>query len=333
MRGLEAIERNARVQTQLIADLLDVSRITSGKLTLDAGWFDPPETLEVSAGGADCASPRRGTSRIETDLEHASRQIWWDQARFQQVIWNLLDNAVKFSAAGGRSSSGSRARRPASTSRSRITGAASRAEFLPHVFERFRQEDSTTKRWHGGLGLGLAIVKHLVEAHGGSVSRREWGPTSARRSPSTFRPPRATRERRAPRREPPSDTSCTAVRVLVVEDDDDARGPRRPAAHARRMPSVRDVADVHAALASLDTFKPPLVVSDIGMPGRDGYDLIRQMRDSGHDAAALPAIALTAFAREEDSAKAMRAGYQRHIGKPVDANLLLRTAAELTRRA
>ena len=329
VRAIEAIERNARVQTQLIADLLDVSRITSGKLTLEREWFDPRETLQVSVGALTATAQARDI-QIETHLEQVP-QILWDQARFQQVIWNLLDNAVKFSAAGStivvRLASS-----PAGLDISVADqGRGITAEFLPHIFERFRQEDSSTRRWHGGLGLGLAIVKHLVEAHGGSVSVESGGSNLG--ATFTVHLPSSS-ERRAPARTSPDDErhQLAGVRVLVVEDDSDARvlvSQLLREAHA----DVREVADVRSALASLETFAPQLVVSDVGMPDQDGYDLIRQIREGGRDAATLPAIALTAFAREEDSAKAMRAGYQRHIGKPVDANLLLRTAAELTRRA
>jgi PAS domain S-box-containing protein len=329
LRAIEAIQRNARVQTQLIADLLDVSRITSGKLTLEREWFDPRETIEVSVGALTATAKARNI-HIQTDLEQVP-QILWDQARFQQVIWNLLENAVKFSTAGSTIA----VRLVSSPTGVDISvadqGRGISAEFLPHIFERFRQEDSSTTRGHGGLGLGLAIVKQLVEAHGASVSVESGGPKMG----ATFRVhiPFSSE----PRPSSPSAAGdhrhqLAGVRVLVVEDDGDARvlvGQLFREAQAE----VQEVADVRSALAALDTFAPQLVVSDVGMPDQDGYELIRQIREGGRDAATLPAIALTAFAREEDSVKAMRSGYQRHIGKPVDASLLLRAAAELTARA
>ena len=326
VRAIEAIERNARVQTQLIADLLDVSRITSGKLSLEREWFDPRETLEVSVGALAATAQARDI-RIETHLEQAP-QILWDQGRFQQVVWNLMDNAVKFSPAGSTIA----VRLASSTAGVTISvadqGRGISAEFLPHIFERFRQEDSSTRRWHGGLGLGLAIVKQLVEAHGGSVTVESGG--SNRGATFTVHIPHSP-ERRGTNREAGGVErhQLDGIRVLVVEDDQDARvliSQLFREAHA----SVHEVADVRSALASLDSFAPHLIVSDIGMPEQDGFDLIRQIRAGGHDAGTLPAIALTAFARNEDSTSALRAGYQRHLGKPVDASQLLQAAADLT---
>jgi len=326
LRAIEAIERNARVQTQLIADLLDVSRITSGKLTLEREWFDPRETLEVSVGALAATAQARNI-RIDTHLEQAP-PILWDQARFQQVIWNLLDNAVKFSAAGSTIV----VRLAASTAGLEISvadqGRGISAEFLPHIFERFRQEDSSTRRWHGGLGLGLAIVKQLVEAHGGSVTVESGGTDRG----ATFRVhlPHSSETRTTHREAADVERHhLEGVRVLVVEDDKDARALISQLLREARA-SVHEVADVRSALASLDTFAPHLVVSDVAMPEQDGYDLIRQIRAGGRDAGTLPAIALTAFARDEDSASALRAGYQRHMGKPVDASQLLQAASDLT---
>jgi PAS domain S-box-containing protein len=328
-RGVEAIARNARVQTQLIADLLDISRITSGKLSLDVRWFDPRETIEASVS-ALAGSARTQDVTIETEVESIG-EIHWDQARFQQVIWNLLDNAVKFSRRGGAVTI-----RLAGTSDGvelsvHDEGRGISPEFLPHIFERFRQEDAGTTRWYGGLGLGLSIVKELVEAHGGTVAALSEGPdrgaTFAVRIPrSDVRP--ASLQPAVASGEP----SLVGVRVLVVEDDEDARGLLNrvlTSAEAR----VCEVEDVPAALAALESFQPDLVVSDIGIPGEDGYDLIRQIRARGFDAARLPAIALTAYARSEDRERALQAGYQRHLSKPLDVGQLVRTATSLTRNA
>jgi PAS domain S-box-containing protein len=329
LRGLQAISRNARVQTQLIADLLDVSRITAGKLTLDLSWFDPKETLQVSAAALLPIAQSRNVT-IETDLK-ATHQILWDQARFQQVIWNLLDNAIKFSPKDGtvvvRLTES-----PAGIDMSfEDHGRGISEEFLPHIFERFRQEDSTTKRWHGGLGLGLAIVQHLVDAHGGAVTASSNGPDKG--STFTVHIP-LSHEQHEPAiasAEPPSPL-LIGFRVLVVEDDDDARGLIGDM-FTRVQAEVYLAADVYAAVAALETFRPTVVVSDIGMPGQDGYDLIRQIRASGYDADALPAVALTAFAREEDRRRVLQAGYQAHVSKPVDIQQLLRTVVELTSAA
>jgi PAS domain S-box-containing protein len=325
-KGVQAIARNARVQTQLIADLLDISRITSGKLNLDLTWFDPREAIEASVSALAGVAQARDVT-IQSEIE-STGELYWDQARFQQVIWNLLDNAVKFSKRGGAVvirlvNTGDGFELSVSDQ-----GRGIAADFLPFIFERFRQEDASTRRQHGGLGLGLAIVKELVEAHGGTVSASSGGVDGG-----------ATFTVRLKRSEAPtpvtvavetvSAANLQGVRVLVVEDDDDSR-----ALIARMLTQAQadvcDVADVPAAVGVLDTFKPDLVVSDIGIPGEDGYDLIRQIRSRGLDATRLPAIALTAYARSEDRVRALEAGYQRHLVKPVDFTQLIRAATLLT---
>jgi PAS domain S-box-containing protein len=326
-RGVEAIARNARVQTQLIADLLDISRITSGKLSLDVRWFDPRETIEASVT-ALAGSARTQDVTIETAIESIG-EIRWDQARFQQVIWNLLDNAVKFSRRGGVVTIRLAGVPDGVELSVRDEGRGISSEFLPHIFERFRQEDAGTTRWYGGLGLGLSIVKELVEAHGSLVAATSDGPdrgaTFAVRIPrSDVRPvtPQPVTDGRQP--------TLEGVRILIVEDDEDARGLLNrvlSSAEAR----VCEVADVRGALDALESFQPNLVVSDIGIPGEDGYDLIRQIRARGFDAERLPAIALTAYARIEDRERALQAGYQRHLSKPLDVGQLVRAATSLTR--
>lgn len=324
-RGVEAIARNARVQTQLIADLLDISRITSGKLSLDISWFDPRETIEASVS-ALAGSARTQDVSIHTDVESIG-QIHWDQARFQQVIWNLLDNAVKFSRRGGIVTIRLAGDPDGVELSVRDEGRGISPEFLPHIFERFRQEDAGTTRSYGGLGLGLSIVKELVEAHGGAVTAISHGLDQG----ATFsvRIRRSdVKEQSVPTSADSSEGTLLGVRVLVVEDDEDARSLLSrvlTAAEAR----VCEVEDVRAALDALDSFRPDLVVSDIGIPGEDGYDLIREIRARGFDAARLPAIALTAYARGEDRERAIQAGYQRHLAKPVDVGLLVRTATSL----
>ena len=328
-RGVDAIARNARVQTQLIADLLDISRITSGKLSLDVRWFDPRETIEASVSALAGSAKTQGVA-VQTEVESIG-EIRWDQARFQQVIWNLLDNAVKFSRRGGTVVV--RLARVADGVELSVVdeGRGITPEFLPHIFERFRQEDAGTTRWYGGLGLGLSIVKELVEAHGSAVTAVSEGPDRG----TTFAvriPPSDVRPASSPSDVESGQPTLEGIRVLIVEDDEDARGLLNrvfTSAEAR----VCEVEDVRGALDALESFQPNLVVSDIGIPGQDGYDLIREIRARGLDAERLPAIALTAYARSEDRDRALRAGYQRHLSKPLDANQLVRAATSLTRQA
>jgi PAS domain S-box-containing protein len=327
-RGVQAIARNARVQTQLIADLLDISRITSGKLSLDRSWFDPRETIEASVGALGGVAKAREVT-IQCDIE-STGDLYWDQARFQQVIWNLLDNALKFSRRGGAV-----AIRLVDTADGlelsvRDEGRGIASEFLPFIFDRFRQEDATTRRQYGGLGLGLAIVKELVESHGGSVSAHSEG--ADRGALFTVRLQRADAPRQATSLgDAAAAPTLQGVRVLVVENDEDSRSLIARML-AQTHAHVHDVADVRSALDALDTFAPDLVVSDIGLPGEDGYDLIRQVRSRGFDAGRLPAIALTAYARSEDRTRALEVGYQRHLVKPVDFTQLIRAATSLVRQ-
>jgi len=245
------------------------------------------------------------------------------------VIWNLLDNAVKFSRRGGVVTIRLAGAPDGVELSVQDEGRGISPEFLPHIFERFRQEDAGTTRWYGGLGLGLSIVKELVEAHGSVVAATSDGPdrgtTFAVRIPqSDVRPAESAHAAEA--RQP----TLEGVRILIVEDDEDARGLLNrvlSSAEAR----VCEVEDVRGALDALESFQPNLVVSDIGIPGEDGYDLIRQIRARGFDAARLPAIALTAYARIEDQERALEAGYQRHLSKPLDVGQLVRAATSLTR--
>jgi len=327
VRSVEAIERNARVQTQLIADLLDVSRITSGKLTLNRERFDPCDMIDISVMTLQDTAQERGIT-VETDLQPVPK-IYWDQARFQQVIWNLLDNAVKFSESG--SAVVVRLRQAGDSVEFSVSdrGRGISPDFLPHIFERFRQENSGTTRRHGGLGLGLAIVKSLVEAHGGAVTAESAGPQQG--TTFTVRIPfdETARTMPASAAEAPA-YRLTGLRVLVVEDDDDARalisGVFEDAGAV-----VCATRDVPSALAQLDPFSPQLIISDLGIPGQDGYDLIRQVRADGRHASLLPAIALTAFGRDQDRLDALRAGYQQHVMKPVEPHQILQVASELTR--
>jgi CheY-like chemotaxis protein len=260
--------------------------------------------------------------------------LLWDPARFQQVVWNLLDNAVKFSADGGRvdvhlSETPSHFEMAVSD-----LGKGISPEFLPHIFEPFRQEHAGTKRGYGGLGLGLAIVRQLVEAHDGQIFV-----TSAGDHRGTTFTVRLQRQGRQPNPIAPSPRvgvsveppSLAGVRLLIVDDDYDTRVLMRRLLEDAGA-QVAAASDVASALASLDADPPALLISDIAIPDEDGYDLIRQVRARGYDADTLPAIALTAFARREDRDRALAAGYQAHLSKPVGAGELLALAFTLLQR-
>ena len=432
-RGLQAIERNAKVQTRLISDILDVSRIRLGKLRLELETVDALEIVNSSVAALSVSFEEKSLT-VAIDAPGSLPAIVADPARLQQIVWNLLTNAIKFSAPHGEirvalalaeasmtiaveddgqgidpdflpsifdrftqsdpasnrvhgglglglaivkqlaelhggyveassvgKGRGSRfavtlplvAKDPGDDGEERVAwpdeqeDRAGRAgllegltllvveddldarEFLPHVFERFRQEDSTIRRGQGGLGLGLAIVKHVVESQGGSISAKSGGENRGATFTARFR-------RRQPRPEVAAEVTAAGagqpslhgVRALVVEDDDDARIlVARTLADAGA--SVRDVTDVQSAIDALGTFAPDVLVSDIGMPQSDGYDLIRRVRALGYGADRCPAIALTAFAREEDGLRALSAGYQVHLAKPIYPRHLVSVASRV----
>lgn len=324
--GLEVIERNTRVQAQLIEDLLDMSRIISGKIRLDVQRVSLPEVLDAAIEAVKPAANAKSI-RIEKVLDPFAGPVSGDPARLQQVFWNLLSNAVKFTPKGGKV----QVLLERVNSHLEVTvsdnGEGMTAEFLPHVFERFRQADASTTRRHGGLGLGLSIVKQLVELHGGSVRAKSGGVGKG----SAFmvdlplvvvHPPHEAEERTHPRSggkpkidHPPQ--SLAGIRVLVVEDEPDARDLiRRVLTDAQAT-----VILAGSATEGLEQLKgrPHIIVSDIGMAGMDGYEFIGQVRSAtDSEVARTPAIALTAFARVEDRTRALVAGFQTHLAKPVE---------------
>ena len=333
-RGLETIERNVRLQTQLVSDLLDVSRIVSGKMRLELRPLQPAtyvdSVIETVRPGADA----KGVA-IEAALDRNAGPVLADPARLQQILWNLLSNAVKFTPAGGRIRVSLARRADAVVLAVEDTGIGIGPDFLPFVFDRFRQVDSSTTRRHGGLGLGLAIVRHLVELHGGTVRAESAGEGRGARFVVAL--PRAA-ALAAPATEPAPALPSTpvrrlrGVRVLVVDDEPDGRDVVKSLLEDREA-EVVTAPSVRAALAAVDDFAPDVVVSDIGMPGEDGYALIRALRARGPErGGAVPAIALTAFARAEDSRRAHRAGFQIHLAKPVDDEELVASIADLAHR-
>ncbi|HRX84252.1 MAG TPA: response regulator [Phycisphaerae bacterium] len=335
-QGLDIIERNARIQARLISDLLDVSRITSGKLQLNLQTVAPrtiiASAIEMSQPLADAKS-----IRIEQCIPENDGAVTCDGARLQQVLSNLLSNAVKFTPEGGRITVTLRADGAAIAIAVTDNGRGIAPQMLPHIFERFRQAESASTREQGGLGLGLTIAKSLTEAHGGVIRADSPGlgkgatfeitlpqaPPGGRRDA----PEQADRLSRAP-----AAPALRDVRVLVVEDNPDGCELfRRILADAGA--AVFTANAVQPALAAIDTFRPDVLVSDIRMPGRDGYDLIRAIRARDDAFAKLPAIALTAFARLEDRDRALQAGFRKHLTKPVDEAELLDAVATLAQPA
>jgi PAS domain S-box-containing protein len=340
--ALETIERNARAQSQLIDDLLDVSRIITGNLRLDVRQIDPGSFIEAAIEALRPAAEAKDV-RIQKLMDTGVATVAGDPARLQQVVWNLLSNAIKFTPKGGRV----QVRLERVNSRIEITisdtGGGIKAEFLPHVFERFRQADQKTTRQHGGLGLGLAIVRHLVELHGGTVEADSPGegqgatfvvklpvvPLYQKESPAERVHPAA--------RDAPPNYDCLerldGLKVLVVDDEVDTRELFK-AGIGQCGAEVLTAGSAREALATLEEMRPDLLISDIGMPGEDGYELIRQVRAlPAERGGRIPAIALTAYARMEDRLRALRAGYQMHISKPVELAELVTVMASLIGRS
>jgi signal transduction histidine kinase/ActR/RegA family two-component response regulator len=335
VQGLEAIDRNARVQAQLIDDLLDVSRIVSGKLNLDVR---PLDICAITRAAMNVVQPAAHAKGITLDYwaQPGLGAISADSARLQQIIWNLLSNAVKFTPHGGKINVRVERDGPNATVTVSDTGQGIEPEFLPRVFDRFRQADSSTTRSFGGLGLGLAIVRHLVELHGGTVSAESEGVGKGATFSASF-------PLLSDRAEPitllhsgeihaSELRSLDGLRVLLVDDEMETREiistvVQRTGAEVKACKSARE------ALAELMEWRPDVILSDIAMPDEDGYSFIGRVRAlPQNEGGATPAAALTAYAREEDRKQALAAGYQMHIAKPIGAGQLVTMIAKLAGR-
>jgi signal transduction histidine kinase len=327
--GVATIDRNVRVQTQLIEDLLDVSRIISGKLLLNLRPVEPAVWMAAAIESVKPAADAKEI-RLQAQFEAPPVTMMGDSARLQQVLWNLLTNAIKFTPRGGRITVASQRVDDRLVITVTDTGEGIREDFLPLMFQRFSQADASSTRQHGGLGLGLSIVKSLVEMHGGTVRVTSRG----RGKGATFTvelpieaPSGAATAARAPLL-PLSDGHHAALRglkVLVVDDEPDARDVvRRFLLACEAVPAV--AASAAEARVLLHEFQPDIILSDIGMPGQDGYEFIRDVRRHGIN---IPAVAVTAFARTEDRARSLEAGFQSHMPKPVEPAELLTVIAEL----
>jgi PAS domain S-box-containing protein len=330
--AIEVIARNARAQADLIADLLDMNRIISGKIRLEVEDVRLSEVVEAAIDSVRPAAESKQVG-LHAVLSPLADHVRGDASRLQQVMWNVLSNAVKFTPKGGRihvmlMKSESYAEIVVSD-----TGSGIDPRFLPHVFDRFRQGDASTTREHGGLGLGLAIVKQLVELHGGTVRADSGGVDQG--ATFTITLPLALMHR--PRLTPPAgsaarprlleDVDLEGITVLAVEDQQDARDLLRIVLERSRA-HVITAGSVDEALSVLESARPAIILCDIGMPGRDGYDFIAELRRRNDDT---PALAVTAFARTEDKIRALRAGYHGHIAKPIEPAELLSTVAVLAK--
>ncbi len=341
-KALETIERNAQAQAQLIEDLLDVSRIITGKLRMDVRPADPNSFTEAAIDALKPAAEAKGV-RIQKIMDTGIVSVPGDPVRLQQVVWNLLSNAIKFTPRGGRV----QVRLERVNSHVEIvisdTGQGIVPEFLPHVFDRFRQADQRTSRQHGGMGLGLAIVRHLVELHGGTVSAES--PGEGRGATFTVRLPVAPVYQLDPdggrvhptAREllPASETvdRIDRLRILVVDDERDTRDLLKVGLELCGA-EVKAAGSTIEALEAIKQSIPDVLISDIGMPLQDGYELIRHLRTlPAESGGKVPAIALTAYARVEDRMQALRAGYQMHVPKPVELAELVAVIASLARRS
>ncbi|HEY2895029.1 MAG TPA: ATP-binding protein, partial [Pirellulales bacterium] len=339
-QGLEVIERNAHVQTQLVDDLLDVSRIVSGKLRLQIQQVNLPDIIDAAIA-AVMPSATAKNIRLVRNFDSSTGAAWGDPARLQQIVWNLLTNAIKFTPKAGKLTVGLARTDSHVEIRVADNGIGIAPEFLPFVFDRFRQADASTTRAHGGLGLGLAIVRQLADMHGGSVRVESAGQGKGATfivqlpiGPASKLEQRSEEANGQSKRKstiPCSGADLSGLRVLVVDDDLDSRNLlKRVLAECGASVDVADSVDV--AIAKIDRFGPDLLVSDIGMPVRDGYDLIREVRSKGRSGRELPAVALTAFARFEDRQRALLAGFQMHLMKPVNPSELTAAVASLAGR-
>jgi PAS domain S-box-containing protein len=337
-RALETLERNARWLTQIVDDVLDVSRIVSGKIRLDVQSVDLQSVINNAVATVQPAADAKGL-RIQTLIDPRSGPVSGDPDRLQQVVWNLMSNAVKFTPKGGRV----QVRLERVNSHVEIvvsdSGIGIGADFLPFVFERFRQADSGPTRKTGGLGLGLAIVRHIVEMHGGTVDASSpgegQGATFTVRMPvmSVQVPPSKREHPVAPMSEALSGlTSLKGIHVFAVDDEPDA---------LRLLRDVLEMAGAEvatstsgpAALAAIAQQRPDVIIADVGMPEMDGFALIKKVRESADpDVRDIPAAALTAFARSEDRTKALQSGFEMHLAKPVDPAELVASIATLVRR-
>ena len=336
-KGIELIDLGARTLVQLVDDLLDVSRITAGKMRLSLAPSDLKKVIEAACQSVTPSATVKGVV-IDCPLDGDTPHVMGDARRLQQITWNLLANAVKFTPRGGRVAVTIDTRGAFAVVSVKDTGIGISPEFLPHVFSAFTQQEEASTRRYRGLGLGLAIVRHLTELHGGQVVARSagldqgstfevWLPVAAARAAAVVAAPLATAGESAE-----GDLRLAELRVLVVDDDPTALA-LLPRLLGRAGAQVHTAASAEAGLAAILAFRPDVLISDVEMPGTDGYAFLRRVRAlSDEEGGAVPAVALTAYVREEERRRILLAGFQAHLGKPVDAVELVEIVAHLAGR-
>jgi len=331
-RAIETIDRNAKVQTQLISDVLDVSRIVSGRLRLNVSPIRPSFVIDEAVESLRAAAEARRI-KLRTVIDPSAGPVLADPDRLRQIVWNLLSNAIKFTPEGGQVQVHLSLEDKDVVIAVIDNGVGILATFLPHVFARFRQANATSTRAHGGLGLGLALVRHLTELHGGSVQADSLG--EGRGATFKVKLPLLTADRpedNALRRTPP-EPKLAGVRVLVLDDDHDMLEVMK-AVLEREKANVRTTPVPDEAFAAVEKMEVDVLISNLRVPGEDGYSLIRRIRTLGPErGGGIPAVALTGFVGTEDRQKAFLAGFQAHLAKPVEPGQLVAVVASLAGHA
>jgi CheY-like chemotaxis protein len=338
-RAIDTIKRNAKAQAQIIDDILDVSRIITGNLYLELHPIELAPVLESAINVVRPTADAKGI-QIKLDFESEPAAVPGDANRLQQVFWNLLSNAVKFTPTGGKVTVYLRQADSIAEIEVTDSGQGIRPDFLPFVFDRFRQADSTSTRQHGGLGLGLAIARHLIEIHGGSIEARSNGEGEGAAfivrlplvgslvdGPDQSMAEAAQIQEDAMRLEKlQSQQSLSGMHILIVDDDRDTLD-LLSAALTQRSARVTTASSAAEAIRALKFFRPDVLISDIAMPHEDGYQLLEQVTALGV-VPGIPVIAITAYAKEEDKVRALAAGFQRFLAKPVELSEFIAAVAE-----